>query len=870
MIETILTETKIQIILGVSLAVSLSAVLNYFFKLFKSKRKALNEKGFLMKVIPPKYSDDELIDPKGVRFALQRFMDNLTGSIKENRISFEISADSNGIGFYIWTPTKEIQNLVKLNLYSTYKGRIKVEEVKNDYLREIKDTKCQISEYRTVKHDIYMLMDVREFESMDPVQDILTAMTGLKNDEQITFQIVIKPTTINKQAVQLARMNFRLNRSEITWAQVYLNQLLPYFVFSIPLLPIALLKLAGSIFKGLNPQSQSVDPMMLLPDHDPRKVVVEKEDLKEFNNRITEKFKTSFTTYIRVIAVGKNSDYRLNAIEQALESMKSEMQNRLIRKDKNTLSDIQSRFIYPEDEIFPFYTKLFTSQSTLSSREVSMLYHLPLKITSSAIDNFVNPDITVKKTLRTKDNSSDLLLGINKSRNKKYSVYLSSENRKRHVIVTGQTGTGKSTLLKNLILQDVDNRINKGIKRGLLLMDPHEDFFLEILERLPYSYKHFKNLLVWDTRHEMSYIGFNPIYAIDLSEREVDLIVDSNFKLIEKIIKRSNPESGMGATGKPMLINAMKSLMVFQNEWIRKKGNTDEARKFMSANAPTLLDVRSVFSIERRIQAVQNVIDLKRFPDLKVFWEETLQGYMTSKNWPEIKQGFENKMSQILTGVLLYTFGQSRSGINFSNLIRQSQILLVNLSSKNIGEEGMSLLGSMLMSKVWFESKKVEKNHRNPFVIYADEFQNFATSDFSSALSEARKFKLELILAHQFFNQLPADVFHSVIGNVKSKIYYRCGLEDAQIISDELQNKVLKQEAMEIPEFHANAKIGSDVFSLYVPKERGTNISEDEVESLIENSYQKFGKSKSEIEKEIQKRSDWLKDKCDEDFVEHA
>lgn len=174
----------------------------------------------------------------------------------------------------------------------------------------------------------------------------------------------------------------------------------------------------------------------------------------------------------------------------------------------------------------------------------------------------------------------------------------------------------------------------------------------------------------------------------------------------------------------------------------------------------------------------------------------------------------------------------------------------------------MSLLGSMLIAKVWFEAKRVVQGDRKPFTVYADEFQNFASSDFSQALSEAHKFKLELIIAHQFFQQLPDDVFHSVMGNVKNKIYYRCGLEDCMMVSKDLQGKVLEQEAMEIPEFHANVKAGEDVFSIYVPREREASHSEEFINKYISNAYEKLGRTKADIEKEIKFRRDWVVKGC--------
>ena len=858
----LLSNQLVQLTIIISMSISIIWAIRYFIALLIEKRNALNEEGFIMQIIPPKYQLDELKNKQGERFSLQRFIDNLTASVKYSRISFEIFSDHDGIKFLVWTPTKQMQDLVKLNLYSTYKDRVKIKTLDSDPVKSFRTELAEIHEYKSLKHDVYMLMDVRDFESMDPINDLLTALSGQVKDSQTLFQIVLKPSQIDKEALNMAKQNFRLLRNEITWLSLFLNRFESYLIYAIPLLPLAFLKLVSALSKSFSNQTNSVDPLAVLPDTDPRKFFVDKDELQNFYSRMDEKYKTSFTSYIRVVAQGNNSEARLNAIEQALESMKSETQNRLIRKRVNKLNDVLSRFIYPEDRFFPFYREIFTSQGRLSSREISMLYHLPNRINDPQIDHFITPDIASKKVYRSKQNIDDLELGINFSREKSYKVHLPYENRKRHIVVTGQTGTGKSTILKRFILQDIDNLVNRGNKRGLMLMDPHEDFFFDILQRLPNNFEHSKRIIAWDTRSEDYYFGFNPLYAIGLSEREIDLIVDSSFKLIEKVVKRSNPDSGMGMTGKPMLINAMKTLMIFQNDWIASFGSTPEAIQFMSSHAPTLIDVRNLFFSDKMESSVLKVIDLNKYEGLRAFWQDTLPNYKTSQNWQEIRQGFDNKLSQILTGILMYTFGQSRNAISISNIIRQSKVLLVNLSSKNIGEEGMSLLGSLLMSKVWFEAKKVNQEDRRPFVVYADEFQNFASSDFSQALSEARKFKLELVLAHQFFKQLPDDVFHSVIGNVKNKVYYRCGLEDSEIISKELQGKVLEQEVMEVPEFNANVKAGEDVFSIYIPQERETSFSKEYVNNFIDNSYQKYGKHKSEIEQEIKNRRTWIVDGC--------
>lgn len=859
--EFLIEHKQSLLLAGVSLFISLIFVAKYFYKLLLAKDFS-KSKGVVMQVIPPKYTDEEQDNKQGYRFALQRFMDNLTASVNNERVSFEIFADSDGIRFLVWAPNKDVQKLIKLNLYSTYQERIKIKDLEVDPLDIFEKGNVFSDEYKAVKHYVYTLMDVKDFDAVDPVQHILGAMSKLDENEALVTQIVIKPTILDKYALKKAKEHFRLGKSEISWATAYFSRFDIYLIFLIPFLPILLLRLLSGISKAFGGSQNMIDPMMSLPDSDPRKIIIEKDELKDFSNHLAEKYKTAFSAYIRVGYKGNNKPERLDGIQQALENMKSETQNRLQRRSTDDIADLKNRFLYPEDSLFPFYNEFFTSQNILSSREVSMLYHLPKEILDPSIEHFVLPEIPANKHLRNKSEKGDLLLGVNKSRDKEYKVYLHTNNRKRHLALTGQTGTGKSTILKRFVLQDIDSRLMSGDKRGLMLLDPHEDFFVDILRRIPRTYRDTSKLIAWDTRSEEMYFGFNPLFAVGLTEREIDLIVDSNFKLIEKTIRRQTPEGGMGATGKPMLINAMKTLMVFQNEWLEKQGSSLENKDLITELAPTLLDVKSIFASDEFEKNILDYIDLEKYEGLRSFWYETLPNYKESKNWSEIRQGFDNKLSQILTGILLYTFGQSQSSINIEEIINDSRILLVNLASQNIGEEGMSLLGSLLMSKVWFEAKRVEQEKRKPFVVYADEFQNFATSDFSSALSEARKFKLELILAHQFFQQLPDDVFHAVMGNVKSKIYYRCGLEDAEMIAEELQGKILKQELLEFPEYNANVKIGEDVFTIYVPEEREPNLSVSTVDEIIDSNYDSYGMSKSAIDKHIQKRRNWIRDGC--------
>lgn len=698
-------------------------------------------------------------------------------------------------------------------------------------------------------------MELKDFEGVDPTSDILSSMLNIQDNTKIVLQIVAKTTKRDEFARKLAEKKYRLTGRDITNSELFLARIESYILFFIPLLPILLAKLIPAIINALNPPKiQSSD--QVLDDNNPNKVLINPEDFANYKKASDQKMKATFTTYIRAFAVGKSKDEKIEDIIQSMVTLKSDNLNQFIYKPTKNIKNLAYRFLYPESQYFPFFRNIFTSQRTMSSRELSATFHLPEKINNPLIEHFVMPQIPAKKDFVSKSSQSDLFMGINKYRNAESNVFLSEENRKRHLVVTGQTGTGKSTILKNFVLEDIDTKFINAEKRGLMLLDPHEDFFVDILRKTR-NITDTENFISWDTKSEKSYFGFNPLYAVGMSEREIDLVVDSNYKLIEKLIKKANPESGMGTTGKAMLMNGMKTLMVLQNDWIAKHNSPANIQK-MKRFAPTLIDLKNLFS-EAVYPKIIEELTINNYAGLRQFWHEAFKSYKDSQNWTEIKQGFDNKISQILTGVLFYTFGQSRSSVSMSDVIRNSKILLVNLSSKNLGEEGMSLLGALLMSKAWFEAKKIELEDRNPFVVYADEFQNFATPDFSQALSESRKFKLELILAHQYFHQLPEEVLHAVNGNVKSRIFYRAGVEDAELIVNEMQGKVLREEIMEMPEFHAIAKVGEDLISLNIPKERDDINSLNEVNEVISENYERYGMKKSDIVAEINNRFEWLK-----------
>ena len=143
----LLNNQLVQLTIIISMSISIIWAIRYFIALLIEKRNALNEEGFIMQIIPPKYQLEEMKNKQGERFSLQRFIDNLTASVKYSRISFEIFSDHDGIRFLVWTPTKQMQDLVKLNLYSTYKDRVKIKTLDSDPVKSFRTELAEIHEY---------------------------------------------------------------------------------------------------------------------------------------------------------------------------------------------------------------------------------------------------------------------------------------------------------------------------------------------------------------------------------------------------------------------------------------------------------------------------------------------------------------------------------------------------------------------------------------------------------------------------------------------------------------------------------------------------------------------------------------------------
>lgn len=346
------------------------------------------------------------------------------------------------------------------------------------------------------------------------------------------------------------------------------------------------------------------------------------------------------------------------------------------------------------------------------------------------------------------------------------------EDRRKHVYIIGKTGTGKTTLLLNMIIQDIKNG------EGLAFFDPHGDAVKILLNYIPNE--RIEDVIYLNPADFNHPFGFNALENVSYEKRH--LVVSSILSVFKKIWV-----DAWSARMEYLLTNALLSLLEFPGA--------------------TFLDINRLFSDDDfRKRVVSNLKD----PVVKSFWEKEYEKYhLTFRT--EAVAPIQNKTGQFINNPLIRNIiGQSKSSLNLREIMDERKILLVNLSIGEIGEESANLLGGLLIGKLYLtamERVSIPEEERKDFYLYVDEFQNFATELFINILSEARKYRLNLILAHQYLDQVDEEIIKAVFGNVGTLIVFRIGAKDAQIFYEEFERKIPLENIINLQSYHGYIKL---------------------------------------------------------------
>ena len=404
-----------------------------------------------------------------------------------------------------------------------------------------------------------------------------------------------------------------------------------------------------------------------------------------------------------------------------------------------------------------------------------------------------------------------------RNQNRRFGIKL--DDRRRHMYVVGKTGMGKTTLLENMVLNDI------YAGHGLGYVDPHGDTAEKILNYIP---AHRINDVVYFNPSDLDYpIGFNILETIRPEQKH---LVASGLMGVFKKIWPDVWSSRM----EYILNNTILALLDFPGT--------------------TLLGInRLLADAEYRRRVVNNTKD----PVIKAFWQTEFAAY-NDKYKQEAVAPIQNKIGQFLSAsVIRNIVAQVKSKINIREIMDNKKIFIMNLSKGRIGEDNSRLLGGMLITKIQLSAMErvdTPENQRPDFFLYVDEFQNFATESFANILSEARKYRLDLIMAHQYMEQLEEEVLAAVIGNVGSLVTFRVGSTDAEILAKEFIPTFVEEDLVNLPKFHIYLKlmidgVASKPFSALTlaPIAQATGS----MEKVIRVSRERYAASRDKIEDKI-------------------
>ncbi len=396
---------------------------------------------------------------------------------------------------------------------------------------------------------------------------------------------------------------------------------------------------------------------------------------------------------------------------------------------------------------------------------------------------------------------------------------IKEKNRRGHMYVIGKTGTGKTTLIENMIISD----IKAG--NGLALIDPHGDLAEDLLNFIPK--RRIKETIYFNPSDLEYPIAFNPLEKVDPDHRH--LVCSGLISVFKKIWHES-----WGPRMEHILRNAILALLDYPDS--------------------TLLDLPPMLvDKDFRKRVLEKVTNLQ----VRNFWFTEFEKYSA---WfrSEAVAPIQNKVGQFLATPLIRNIvGQSRSSIDFRKIMDEGKILIVNLSKGRIGEDNCALLGAMIVTKIQLAALSrgdIPEWERRPFYFYVDEIQNFLTQSFCDILSEARKYGLCLTLTHQYIEQLEEEVRCAVFGNVGTLITFRIGARDAQFLEKEFFPVFDGTDLVNLPNYHIYLKlmingVTSNPFSAItlLPPE----IKTSHKKKIIKVSRKKFARPRAEVEREI-------------------
>ncbi len=796
-------------VLGV-LIIFLSVVLIRRFR--ENKKINLSLKYILALIEIPKYQQSQQFqqDPR-IRIieeltVFENFLANLAKL--KNPIILEIATPHYGeeIFFYAAVPKNDFDFFRKLVTGFWLGSEVSV--VKEDY-NIFNPNGVSLGSIVGLKAHNYLPIKTYKqisLANIDPLDSFLSAFVKLsKEGEGLSYQIIISPvpSSENKKIfniVKKLREGERLSEAFDSGFKKIFKETINSFR------ELLVLKLEE---KKAKEQEEKAKPKPL-----------EENAIKNLEEKAS---KPLFRANIR-LAVSTNDQFASDKILSSIESSFYQFTNPgfnefvITRSRKNNLK----RFFYE------FSFRIFNKKTSilLNTEEIASIFHFPISYTKNPIIHWL-----ISKSAPPPSNlpTEGIILGENVYQGNKSLVRIMTNDRRRHIYTIGQTGTGKTTLLKNMVQQDIENG------EGVCFIDPHGDVAQELLGLIPE--KRVDDVIYFNPGDVRKPIALNILEYDKTRPEDKTFIINTLIEIIDKLYN-------LQVTGGPMFEQYLRNalLLIMDNpEW-----------------GYTLLDVSRVFVNE---DFRDSLLDQCTNPPVIEFWQQQAVRVGGELSLDNMITWITSKLNPFITNDFVRPIiAQSKSSLNFRHIMDTGKILIVNLSKGKLGETSAYLLGMILITKILlaaFSRNDIPEEQRKDFYLYLDEFQNFAFKGISSILSEARKYRLSMVLAHQYVKQLTEEISAAVFGNVGTMIVFRIGVEDAEIFEKQFTPIFNKYDLLNIPNYNAYIKLlinGHISEAFNIKTLPPSPINKELVDKIIELSMLKYGKPREEIEKEIQEK----------------
>ena len=703
-------------------------------------------------------------------------------------LEIAVSEGSESFVFYAAVPSQKA-DLFEKQLFGVH-PEAKIVEIPDDYNIFSENAAVSASYATLAHHDVY---PIKMYDALDhdPLNIILNIFTKLKKSGEgasIQFSICPEDDDIIKE-FHIILSDVKSGMSVRTASSVT-RQVAKEFK-----------NLASELFFGSSKKKEE-----------------KKVNDKAVENIIEKMKSTIMATNIRIIASAEN----ITRSKQILSDIESSF-NQFTEADRNGFNFNHPQGADLSNLVHEYSYRTYSNEYSmpLNLKELATIFHFPYGVISSQLKQAKAGIAPAPIEM----GDQGVVLGINDYRGKETMVRMAREDRVRHMYVIGQTGTGKTNILLNMITQDIQNG------DGVCYIDPHGTDIQTILSRIPKD--RIDDVIYFDPAYTARPMGLNMLeYDVRYPEQKT-FVVNELMSIFNKLFD-------MKTSGGPMFEQYFKNSAFLVMEH--------------PESGSTLLEIGRVLS-DKAFRDMK--LTHCKNPIISQFWKSAEQttGDQSIANFvPYITSKFDNFISNdIMRPVVL----QEKSVFNFREIMDNKKILLVNLSKGRLGEMNANLIGLLIVGKIQMAAlSRVDMygQKMNDFYLYIDEFQNVTTDSISSILSEARKYRLSLTIAHQYIAQLEEGIKDAVFGNVGSMAVFRVSAEDAQFLESKFKPTFMAHDIMKLDNYNAYLSMlinGQPTKPFNIRTLAPVNGTPEMVDKIKQLSYLKFGRPRAEVEDEI-------------------